>query len=94
MNKVKVEQSWTKLKQRRTKLSISLKHWHRAMSENVVKFDKQIAKNIKILLSVCECVSEISSYWAAYAAKDLSKDWYNAIAWSTWVKITTWSTAT
>ena len=61
----KVEQSWTKL----NKVKQTLKHCYRVISENLVKFDKQIAENIKILLSVSECVSEIWSYWAAYAAK-------------------------
>ena len=68
-SKVKNSLSWAKLKQSRIKLSKSLKHCYWVMSENVVKFDKQITKNIKILLSVCDCVSEIWSYWAAYAAK-------------------------
>ena len=54
----KVEQSCTKLK----KVEKSLKHWFRVISENLVKFDKQIAENIKLLLSVCEFVCEICSY--------------------------------
>ena len=33
----------------------------RFISENLVKFDKQIAENIKILLSVCEWVCECVS---------------------------------
>ena len=77
----KVEQSWTKL----NKVEQSLRHCYRVISENLVKFDKQIAENIKLLLSVCEFVSlwvsewvslwvsEIWSYWAAYAAKKIHK---------------------
>ena len=49
-------------------------------SNLLLLFDKQIAENIKILLSFCESVSEsvclsvseIRVYWAAYAAKNLS----------------------
>ena len=57
----KVEQSWTKV-------------WNIVIESSLkVKFDKQIAENIKILLSVCEFVSlyvsEIWSYWTAYAVK-------------------------
>ena len=32
----------------------SLKHCYSVISENFVKFDKHIAENIKIFLSVCE----------------------------------------
>ena len=40
------------------KVEQSLKHCYRVISENLVKFDKQIAENMKILLSVCEFVCE------------------------------------
>ena len=48
----KVKQSWTKLnkvEQSWTKLNKSLKHCYTVISENLVKFDKEIAENIKIL---------------------------------------------
>ena len=59
----KVEQSWTKL----NKVEQSLKHCYRVISENLVKFDKQIAENIKLLLSVCEWVS----LWVKFALIEL-----------------------
>ena len=63
----KVEQSWTKL----NKVEQSLKHCYIVISENLVKFDKQIAENIKILLSFCEFVSEWVCEWVKYALIEL-----------------------